>query len=66
MNTEIKVNGMMCGHCKSRVETELAKLEGVALVVADLELKKVSIDHDERVNEELLKNRIVEVGYEVE
>lgn len=66
MNTEIKVNGMMCGHCKSRVESELAKLEGVALVVADLELKKVSIDHDERVNEELLKNRIVEVGYEVE
>ena len=66
MNTEIKVNGMMCGHCKSRVETELEKLEGVALVVADLELKKVSIDHDERVNEELLKNRIVEVGYEVE
>ena len=66
MKTEIKVNGMMCGHCKSRVETELAKLEGVALVVADLELKKVSIDHDERVNEDLLKNRIVEVGYEVE
>lgn len=66
VKTELKVNGMSCAHCKASVEKELAKLEGVALVVADLELGKVSIEHNEEVKEEILKNKIVEIGYEVE
>ena len=65
MKTEINVNGMMCGHCKKRVEGERAKIAGVASVIADLELKKVSVEHTEEVTRKMLEDKIVEAGYEV-
>lgn len=65
MKTELNVEGMMCAHCKSRVETELKKIAGVLLAVADLDAKKVSVEHDERVTADMLRKAIVAVGYEV-
>ncbi len=65
MRTELQVEGMMCGHCKARVETELAKLVGVKHVTADLEAKKVSIEYEGLTQTGHFAEKIKELGYEV-
>ncbi len=63
--TVLKVIGMSCGHCTSSVEEALGKLAGVALVVADLETGKVTIEHDDRVSPADFATGIEEIGFEV-
>lgn len=61
----IKVNGMMCGHCKANVEKNIGKMEGIESVVADLENKEVVIMAESFIEVQKLKDIIVEIGYEV-
>lgn len=63
MELTIKVDGMMCNHCKARVEKACASVSGVERVVVDLKEKTVSISGD--VIESDVKKAIVEVGYKV-
>ena len=46
MKTVIKVNGMMCGHCKAHVETACKGVPGVTDAVADLDAKNVTVTGD--------------------
>ncbi len=64
MTTVIKVEGMMCGHCKGMVEKVLNAIEGVN-AVADLENKQAVVEHPESVNVDTLKQVIIDAGYEV-
>lgn len=62
MNKTVKIEGMMCEHCKKRVEDALKQIGGDALV--DLEngtalLKETSLSDDQ------IKDAIEEAGYEV-
>ena len=63
METVLKVEGMMCVHCKGRVETVCKAVPGVTDAVVDLEAKQVSVTGDAAV--ELLKKAITDAGYEV-
>ena len=63
MDTVIKVEGMMCTHCKSRVESVCKGVSGVTDAVVDLENKQVTITGD--VSLEALKKVIIDAGYEV-
>ena len=63
METVLKVEGMMCVHCKARVETVCKAVPGVTDAVVDLEAKQVSVTGDAAV--ELLKKAITDAGYEV-
>ena len=63
MTTVIKVNGMMCPHCKARVESVCKAVNGTTDAVVDLEKKQVSVDGTAAL--EALKQAITEAGYEV-
>ena len=63
METIIKVEGMMCPHCKARVEAACKAVEGTADAVVDLQKKQVAVTGNATV--EALKKAIVEAGYEV-
>ena len=63
METVIMVNGMMCPHCKARVESVCKGIEGVTDAVVDLQKKNVTVTGE--ANLEALKKAITEAGYEV-
>jgi copper chaperone len=57
------VPGMHCGHCKQAVERELALVEGVSAVEADLESKLVTVS-GQALSDRALRDAIEEAGYE--
>lgn len=63
MNTVIYVDGMMCPHCKARVESACKGVPGVQDAVVDLHEKSVTVTGDASVDE--LKKAITDAGYEV-
>ena len=63
METKIYVDGMMCTHCKARVENVCKAVEGSVDAVVDLQAKRVTVTGTASV--EALKQAIVAAGYEV-
>ena len=63
MKTVIKVNGMMCAHCKAHVETACKGVPGVTDAVVDLDAKNVTVTGDADLA--ALKKAITDAGYEV-
>jgi Cu+-exporting ATPase len=63
MENVIMVNGMMCPHCKARVESVCKGIAGVTDAVVDLQKKNVTVSGNASVDE--IKKAIVEAGYEV-
>lgn len=63
METVIKVEGMMCPHCKARVEAVCKAVEGATDAVVDLQQKQVTVTGS--ANVEQLKKAITDAGYEV-
>lgn len=61
----LNVNGMMCAHCEITVSNALKKIDGVVDAVADHESKKVTITLNKNVDISLLKQAIINCGYEV-
>ena len=63
MQIIMKVDGMMCTHCKARVEAACKAVAGVTEVVVDLKNKSVSVIGSASVD--TLKKAITNAGYEV-
>lgn len=63
MKTVLKVEGMMCSHCKARVEKVSKAVPGAVDAVADLQAKTVTVTGTAGV--EALKKAITDAGYEV-
>ena len=63
METVIMVNGMMCPHCKARVESVCKEMPGVTDAVVDLQKKNVTVSGE--CDLDALKKAITEAGYEV-
>ena len=63
METVIKVEGMMCPHCKARVESVCKGVSGAADAVVDLQEKTVTVTGNASLD--ALKAAITEAGYEV-
>ena len=63
METVIKVNGMMCPHCKAMVEKVCKAVPGTVDAVVDLQAKNVTVTGTAPVDQ--LKKAIVDAGYEV-
>ncbi len=59
----IKVEGMMCSHCKARVESVCKELAGVTDAVVDLQAKEVTVTG--HVNRDTIVQAIINAGYEV-
>lgn len=65
LNKVIKIEGMACEHCTSRVQDSLLKIDGVQEVEMSLESKCAKIKADESVSNDILKKAIEEAGYKV-
>ncbi len=63
MEIVLKVEGMMCAHCKAHVEGALLKIEGVKSAIASLEKNNVVITLDKDVDKNTLIHAIEEAGY---
>lgn len=63
MEVVIKVEGMMCTHCKARVESTCKAVAGVEDAVVDLQAKTVTVTGTASVA--TLEKSIVDAGYEV-
>ena len=63
MEMIIKVNGMMCPHCKARVESVCKAVTGCVDAVVDLQEKQVAVTGSASVEE--LQKAITDAGYEV-
>ena len=63
METIIKVEGMMCPHCKAMVEKVCKAVPGTVDAIVDLQAKNVTVTGDAAVS--ALKQAIIDAGYEV-
>ena len=63
--TILIVNGMMCGGCENRVKNAIKNIEGVENVTADHNTGKVIIISNNEVSEEIIKETLEDIGYEV-
>lgn len=63
MQTMIRVEGMMCTHCKAMVEKVCKAVPGVTDALVDLQAKNVTISGNADVT--ALKKAITDAGYEV-
>lgn len=63
METVIKVEGMMCPHCKAMVEKVCKAVPGTTDAVVDLQAKNVTVQGS--ADPEALKKAITDAGYEV-
>ena len=63
METVIKVEGMMCVHCKARVEKVCKGVDGVADAVVDLQAKTVTVIGDADIA--AVKQAITDADYQV-
>ena len=63
METVIMVEGMMCPHCKARVEAVCKAVPGATDAVVDLQQKNVTVTGNAAVD--ALKKAITDAGYEV-
>ena len=59
----LRIEGMMCGHCRARVEKALMAVPGVQAVEVSLEAKTAEVTGS--ASEEELKRAVVEAGYQV-
>jgi copper chaperone CopZ len=64
--TKIKVNGMMCNGCENRIQNALKTIEGVEEVVANHTTGIVTVISNSNVSEENMKEKIEDIGFEVE
>ena len=61
----LNVEGMMCSGCENRVKNIVSKIEGVTDVKASHETNTVKINGEDNLDIEEVKNKIIDLGYEV-
>lgn len=57
------VPGISCGHCKTAIEGEVAKVAGVTAVTVDIEAKTVQVDGT--ADDAAIRAAIDNAGYDV-
>lgn len=65
--TNLKIEGMHCAGCSTRLEKVLKNLEGVEIAKVSLEEKKATIKYDEtKISLENIKESIEDAGFKGE
>jgi copper chaperone CopZ len=64
MKLRLQIEGMMCEHCKMRVEKALNGIDGVSAQV-DLDGKCADVVLTKDVPQEVLKKAVEDAGYQV-
>lgn len=61
----IKVEGMVCNGCENRVKNALKEVNGVENVIADHTTGTVTVSANNEVLENIIKEKIEDLGFEV-
>ena len=61
---ELQIDGMSCGHCVSRVQKALTRVEGVHVDQVDVGSARVSYEPD-RVSPRRIREAVEEAGFDV-
>lgn len=64
--TIIKVEGMVCNGCENRVQNALKTIDGVEKVVANHTNGTVTVTSGNEVKEDVIKEKIEDIGFKVE
>lgn len=62
---KLNVNGMVCGGCEKRVVNSLSTIDGVKEVIANHNEGTVAIKSDEKIDRNIIKEKIEDLGFEV-
>ena len=65
MTIEVKVKGMMCGHCEARVKKVLEAIENVESAEASHEKENVIINATGELSDAVIRETIENEDYEV-
>ena len=63
METVIKVEGMMCGHCEAAVKAALEAIEEVAFAEVDYQTGMAVVTLEENVSDDILKAAVEAEDY---
>ncbi len=61
----LQIKGMSCQHCVQAVTEALEKLSGLQNISVNLEHGQASFENSENLDEQTIKNAIVQIGFEV-
>ena len=61
----LNVKGMMCEGCENRVQNVIKDIDGVIDVIADHKTGTVKITTNKEIDEDIIKETIEDIGYEV-
>ena len=61
----INIKGMMCEGCENRVKNAIKNIEEVENVTADHNTGKVVVTTNTEVSEEIVKEALEDIGYEI-
>lgn len=64
-NVTYTIPNISCGHCVHTIQMEVGELAGVQSVVADQNLKTVTIGFDDPATENQIKSLLQEINYPV-
>ena len=65
MQTELKIEGMMCAHCQKHVNDALAKMDGVTAVEVNLEAGTAKVTAGRDISRDEFAQVITAAGYEL-
>ncbi len=65
MQTELKIEGMMCAHCQKHVNDALSKMDGVTAVEVNLEAGTAKVTAEREIPQTEFAQVITEAGYEL-
>lgn len=65
MKKEMKIEGMMCGHCSGRVKTALEALAGVESAEVSHESGTAVVTMGAEISDDELKKAVEDQGYSV-
>ena len=63
LKMKLKVDGMSCSHCASKVALALKNIDGVKKVSVDLNKKQVTIISNKEIEENIIKETIEDLDY---
>ena len=63
---KLKITGMHCGNCKTKVERALKAVPGSYAVLVDLEKGEAEVDFDQRTAPEKFVEAVRSLGYTAE
>lgn len=65
MKTNLKTDDLTCPSCIKKIETGVGKKDGVSKVNVKFNFNKVTVEHDESVTGDDLKQMIEKLGYPI-